>query len=84
MPNVYSGDSWSADENYPEYDDDYSTHQNKDDSQDSNNGGKPPAASTWGIENALTTDNPGLGNYPHTTYVNPRYSQPYSQERQKC
>jgi hypothetical protein len=44
-----------------------------------------PDDATWGIkllEDAKTTDSHG-DSYPHTTYVNPRYSLPYSQEMQK-
>ncbi len=77
-----TGEKWSENGEYPIYDDYY---PNQGDGEDLKNGGNSAPVAAWGlklsaVENAKTTDSPEVENYPHTTYVNPRYSLPYSQE----
>ncbi len=78
-----TGEKWSENGEYPIYDDYYPSQGNGEDLKNGGNSAAPIAA--WGlklsaVDNAKTTESPEAENYPHTTYVNPRYSLPYSKE----
>ncbi len=77
-----TGEKWSENGEYPIYDDYYPSQG---DGEDLKNGGNSAPVAAWGlklsaVDNAKTTDSPEAEHYPHTTYVNPRYSLPYSKE----
>jgi len=77
-----TGEKWSENGEYPIYDDYYPSQGG---GEDLKNGGNSAPVAAWGlklsaVEDAKTTDSPEAEDYPHTTYVNPRYSLPYSKE----